>query len=171
MLKEVRGSYGVGLWKAIRLLWELVFSRTLFVVGNGRRVKFWKDGWCGDEPLCVSLPSLFALASSEEAWVADLWVHSSEGGGWNPSFSRPLNDWEIEIVECFLSRIQNKVVVEEREDEVFWAVTKNGSFSVKSLISILEEVRVSAFPTSIVWNAWVPPKVGFFAWEATWGKF
>ena len=62
-------------------------------------------------------------------------------------------------------------MVEEREDEVFWAVTKNGSFSVKSLISILEEVRVSAFPTSIVWNAWVPPKVGFFAWEATWGKF
>ena len=51
--KEVRGSYGVGLWKVIRLLWELVSSRTLFVVGNGRRVKFWKDRWCGDEPLCV----------------------------------------------------------------------------------------------------------------------
>ena len=170
MLKEVRGSYGVGLWKAIRLLWELVFSRTLFVVGNGRRVKFWKDGWCGDEPLCVSLPSLFALASSKEAWVADLWVHSSEGGGWNPSFSRPLNDWEIEIVECFLSRIQDKVVVEEREDEVFWAVTKNGSFSVKSLISILEEVRVSTFPTSIVWDAWVPPKVGFFCLGGNLGK-
>ncbi|KAL6349617.1 hypothetical protein AAG906_035778 [Vitis piasezkii] len=54
--KEVRGNYGVGLWKAIR-------------------------------------------------------------GGWNPSFSRLLNDWEIEMMECFLSRIQDKVVVEEREDE------------------------------------------------------
>ena len=29
MLKEVRGSYGVGLWKAIRLLWELVFQNSL----------------------------------------------------------------------------------------------------------------------------------------------
>ena len=27
--KEVRGSYGVGLWKAIRLLWELVFQNSL----------------------------------------------------------------------------------------------------------------------------------------------
>ena len=163
----MRGSYGVGLCKAIRLLWELVCSRNLFVVCNGRRVKFWKDRWCGAELLCLSFPSLFVLASSEEAWVADFWVHSSEGDGWDPSFSRPLNDLEIEMVECFLSRIQDKVVIEEREDEVFWAVTKSGSFSVKSLISILEEVRVSPFPTSIVWNDWVPPKVSFFAWEAT----
>ena len=72
VLKEVRGSYGVGLWKAIRLLWEIVSSRTLFVVGNGRRVKFWRDRWCGDEPLCLSFPSLFTLASSKEAWVANL---------------------------------------------------------------------------------------------------
>ena len=32
-----------------------------FVVGNGRRVKFWKDIWFGDEP-----------------WV-DLWDQTSEG--------------------------------------------------------------------------------------------
>ncbi|CBI24109.3 hypothetical protein VitviT2T_017099 [Vitis vinifera] len=114
--KEVRGSYGVGLWKAIRLLWELVSSRTLFVVGYGRRVKFWRDRWWGDEPLCMSFPSLFALASSKEAWVADLWVHSSKGGGWNPSFFRPLNDWDSRML---LVKDSRQVVVEEREDEVF----------------------------------------------------
>ena len=102
-----------------KALWELVSSITLFVMGNGRRVKFWRDRWYGDEPLYVSFPSLFTLTSSKKAWVVDLWVHSSEGGGWNPSFSRLLNDWEIETVECFLSRIQDNVVVEEREDEVF----------------------------------------------------
>ena len=48
--------------------------------------------------------------------------------------------------------------------------TKSGSFSVKSLYSILEGGRIEPFPTSVVWNAWVPPKVSFFAWEATWGK-
>ena len=106
----MRDSYGVGLWKAIRLLWELVSSITLFVVGNGRRVKFWRDRWCCDEPLCVSFPSLFTLVS----WVAE---HSFEWGGWNPNF---FGHWEIGTVECFLSRIQDKVVVEEREDEVFW---------------------------------------------------
>ena len=96
--KEVKGSYGVGLWKAVRNLWELVSCRISFTVGNGRRVKFWKDNWCGDEPFCVSFPSLFALANFEEAWVADLWMHSSEEGVWIPNLSRPLNDWEIETV-------------------------------------------------------------------------
>ncbi|RVX08852.1 CRM-domain containing factor CFM2, chloroplastic [Vitis vinifera] len=166
--KEVRGSYGVGLWKAIRLLWELVSFRTLFVVGNGRRVKFWRDRWCGDEPLCVSFPSLFAFARSKKAWVADLWVHSSIGGEWNPSFSRPLNDWEFETMECFLLGIQDKVVVDEREDDVFWVVRKSGSFSVKSFLSILEEVRVSPFPSSIVWNAWVLPKPFLFCSSISW---
>ena len=55
--------------------------------------------------LYVSFPSLFALASSKEAWVANLWVQSSEGGGWNPSFSRPFNDGEFGTVGCFLLRI------------------------------------------------------------------
>lgn len=32
------------------------------MVGNGQRVNFWKDGWCGDSPLCVSFPTLFAVA-------------------------------------------------------------------------------------------------------------
>ena len=67
--------------------------------------------------------------------MADLWVQSFEGGGWNPSFSRPFNDWEFGTVGWFLLRIQDRVVVEEREDEAFWASTESGSFSVKSLYS------------------------------------
>ncbi|RVW28979.1 LINE-1 reverse transcriptase-like [Vitis vinifera] len=63
--KEARGeTHGVGLWKTLRKEWEVVKSRLVFVVGNGKRIKFWKDIWCGDEPLCVSFPSLFALAVS-----------------------------------------------------------------------------------------------------------
>ena len=73
-------------------------------------------------------------------------------------------------MEFFLSGIQDKVVVEEREDEVFWEVTNSRSFSVKSLYSILKEVRVGPFPSSIVWNAWVAPKVSFFCLGDNMGK-
>ena len=44
-----------------------VVSRISFIVDNGRKVKFWRDKWCANEPLYVSFPSLFALASSKEA--------------------------------------------------------------------------------------------------------
>ena len=110
--KEVRGGYGVGLWKTIRKLWDVISSKLSFSVGNGKRIKFWKDKWCGDEPLNVSFPSLFALSNSKDDWVMELWQLSNEGGGWNPNFLRPLNDWEIVIVECFLARLQDKVVEE-----------------------------------------------------------
>nr|CAN69266.1 hypothetical protein VITISV_043642 [Vitis vinifera] len=95
--KEARGEgHGVGLWKTLRKEWEVVKSRLVFVVGNGKRIKFWKDIWCGDESLCVSFPSLFALAVSKDAWVKDVWRCNEGGGSWSPLFSRPFNDWELE---------------------------------------------------------------------------
>ena len=44
----------------------------MFSVGNGRRVRFWKDKWCGDEALCVSFSSLYGLAVSKVVWVAEV---------------------------------------------------------------------------------------------------
>ena len=48
--KEVRGGYGVGLWKTFRKEWIVVSSRLYLVVGNGQRVKFWKNRLCGMNP-------------------------------------------------------------------------------------------------------------------------
>ena len=102
--------------------------------------------------------------------MAELWQHSNEGGGCNPNFQRPLNDWKIIIVKRFLARLQDKLVGEGKEDKVCWVDMKSGTFSVKSLYASLETERVVQFPSSVVWNAWVPPKVCSFAWEATWGE-
>ena len=38
--KEVTGSFGVGLWKALRLLWELVSSNYLFQSGKWKEDQF-----------------------------------------------------------------------------------------------------------------------------------
>ena len=48
---------------------------------------------------------------------------------------------------------------------------KMGFFSVKSLYSALEPGNAVRFQRNIIWSPYVPPKVGFFAWEASWGKF
>ena len=118
----------------------------------------------------ISKCTLYYVFNSKDAWVAELWQHSNVGGGWNPNFPRPLNDWEIVIVERFLARLQDKAVEEGKEDKVCWVETKSETFSVKSLHASLKTGRVVQFPSSVVWNVWVPPKVSFFAWEATWGK-
>ena len=42
-LGEVREGYGVGMWKAIKNEWEGIRSRSRFLVGNGKMIKFWKN--------------------------------------------------------------------------------------------------------------------------------
>ena len=109
-----------------------------FVVGNGRRVKFWKDRWCTEEPLCEAFPSLFALFDSKETWVTNLGEHRGESGNWNFCFVRNLNDWELGAMECFLSLLQGHSVNKEQEDRVVWKGENKGAFSVKGLYSVLE---------------------------------
>ena len=59
--REVNGRNGVGLWKAITKKWLLLDGRLAYHVGNGQRVRFWKDKWYGDGPLCESFSSLFSI--------------------------------------------------------------------------------------------------------------
>ncbi|XP_034710620.1 uncharacterized protein LOC117933367 [Vitis riparia] len=79
--REVREGYGVGLWKEIRKEGVLMFKKVSFTVGDSRRVKFWKDIWCGNIPLCEAFPSLFGFAVSQDAWVADCWDSMGDAGG------------------------------------------------------------------------------------------
>ena len=144
-----------------------MYSNLAYRVGSGRRVRFWKDKWCGDEPLFKSFPSLFAISLAKDVWVSDVWNPDGVGDGWTPLFSRALNDWEIEMVEWFMLKIQAFRVQREDEDKVVWAASRSGVFSVKSLYSILEPGGSALFPYGSIWRANVSPTVVFFAWEAS----
>ena len=113
----MRGSFGIGLWKVIRRVWDVIGDNMVYFVGNGKRVRFWKDKWCGDDPLCISFPSLFVISLAKEAWVEDVWNHSG-GGVWAPRFSRRLNDWEVFDVKRFFLRLQERRVYSDVEDQV-----------------------------------------------------
>ena len=107
---------------------------------------------------------------SKNAWVPDVWNPVGNGDGWTLFFARAFNNWEIELVEYFLHRIQAFQVQREEEDRVFWTASKCGAFSVKSLYFMLELGGSSLFPCDSIWRVRVPPKVAFFSWEASWGK-
>ena len=102
--------------------------------------------------------------------MAEVWDPSVEGGNWSPRFSRAFNDWEVVLVEQLLMTIQGKRVTAELEEKVVWKKTKNGIFTIKSLYSAVEPGNTVRFPRNIIWCPYVPPKMGFFAWEASWGK-
>ena len=79
-------------------------------------------------PYVFFSPPSFALTSSKEEQVVDIWGSTIEGGGWNPMFSRPFNDWKVEEVVRFLLTIQGKRIATNVEDTVLWKETKDGIF-------------------------------------------
>ena len=87
-----------------------------------------------------------------------------------PSFSRPFNDWEVEEVERFLSSIQGKRLDADVEDRMLWKETKNEIFTIKSLYKSLVHSCAVSFLCNIIWSPYVPIKVSFFAWKASWEK-
>ena len=42
----MKDGYGVVVWKAFRNEREVIKNKPRFSIGNGRRVKFYKDLWC-----------------------------------------------------------------------------------------------------------------------------
>ena len=101
-------------------------------------MRFWKDEWCDYKPLCTTFHSLLAIVASKKASVQNVWNLSNDLSGL-------LNDWEVEIMERFLMRLQGRRVCGEEEDKVIWKRLKNGRFSIKVLYSALEPRSTTFF--------------------------
>ena len=115
----------MGLWKALWKWGHLINIKMSFVVGDEWRIKFWRDRWCGDTPLCVDFWSLFALVRAKDARVGDVWSMEQGRGSWNPTFIRLFNAWEMEEVESFLFRLRDKKVTEGLDDTIRWEGSRN----------------------------------------------
>ena len=150
--------------------WPQLIQNTSLSLGNGRRISFWKDVWCGEEALSLMFPNLFRFTAQKNARVADLWDWDSGDGGWNPIFLRPFNDWEMEKVDSLLQVLYRKQIRPLMEDKILFKGSRNDAFSVKSMYRVLDCSPQVAFPYRSIWNPVIPPRMSFFAWEASWGK-
>ncbi|RVW13852.1 hypothetical protein CK203_079439 [Vitis vinifera] len=170
VLKGGRDRYGVGVWKAIRNGWEDFRSHSRFLVGDGTRVKFWKDLWCENQSLEEAFPILFNLSVNKEGLVAEAWEEDGAGGSWGPRFNRHLNDWEVGEVENLLSKLHPLAIRRGVDDSLRWKANKNGTFSVKCFYSSLSMGINHPFPVSTIWKSWAPTRASFFGWEAAWNR-
>ncbi|RVW32150.1 hypothetical protein CK203_080551 [Vitis vinifera] len=57
------------------------------------------------QPKFLLIPSM-KLSMSKNAWVSEVWNLVGDGIGWTPLFARAFNDWEIDLVERLLQKIQ-----------------------------------------------------------------
>lgn len=87
-------------------------------MGDGKRITFWEDNWCGEGTSKEIFSNLYNLAKSKGSFIAEVWDSSTGEGAWNPSFGRNLNGWEIEEAQNFLNIINLRRVNQRDEDRL-----------------------------------------------------
>ena len=70
---EANWTFGVGVWKEILKEIDWCWENIMFTVGNGTKIRFGTDHWCGLATLSQSFPQLFALAVHRNATVEEVW--------------------------------------------------------------------------------------------------
>ena len=68
-----KASYGVGLWKDIRMEASLLLAHNVFAIGDDKMVLFWEACWCGLASLYSTFPSLYSMTPFKGGWVVDFW--------------------------------------------------------------------------------------------------
>jgi hypothetical protein len=79
---------------------------------------FWHD-WCGDLPLKLLFPELFTIACGKDTWVEENMQRQNGNILWNILFTRPVHDWEVEVVSRFFEMCSLKVRC-EGDDKICW---------------------------------------------------
>jgi len=115
------GSHGVGLWKYIKKGWSLFCRHTRFELGDGSKIKFWDDVWCGEMTLKEAFLALYGIARDKDVLVAAHLDSTSGSLQWDVSFIRASHDCEVEVLASFFTSLYTVRVRREGEDKLWWA--------------------------------------------------
>ncbi|KAL7240263.1 hypothetical protein ACSBR2_006012 [Camellia fascicularis] len=145
-----------------------------FILGNGKRIKFWTNGWLFNSPLSSLYPRLFSLATDKDYFVCQYLTHQNLGTQlqWSISYRRPLRAWEEDMHHDMLGRLQQ--VQRNRdpvEDKLIWTPLSSGAIiscdefiedscttedkNIRMKRQHLGRVIWEAFPLAILWTIWI----------------
>lgn len=112
-----------GVWKGIGKGWDPFVRQISFEIGNGSKVRFWKDKWCGEVELWRLFPDLFSVAAEQDVLVSEVLKVEHGNVVWSPNFRRNLQYWEMESCEPFFAMLYAQQVDCSREGSVRWSAS------------------------------------------------
>ena len=76
MTKKANRTFGVGVWKEIMKEKDWCWENMAFTMGNGTKIRFWNDLWCGCTVLSQRFPHLYGMAVHRNGTVEEMWDQS-----------------------------------------------------------------------------------------------
>ena len=110
----------------------------------------------------ITIDHYNSIAGTKGAMATNMWVDQGVLGTWDPKFLRPFNDWEMEAIQAFVDLTSNNSITPMVKDKMVWKGADSGCFKVKAYFRLLEGASPHSIPTKMLWNPYVPSKIGFF---------
>ncbi|WMV52983.1 hypothetical protein MTR67_046368, partial [Solanum verrucosum] len=160
--RMVTDTYGINLWRSIRNLWPKLRENSSIRTEDDRKVLFWEDKWLDQAPLRDTFNDIYTLNQQQRVTVAEVWSNQ----GWNLSFRRPFNDWEILRLVEFYSKLEQFKGTSTDQDRLEWKGHSQSSFSVKGAYKKFNpyDNQIEDWPWKLIWKVKIPYKVSCFTW-------
>ncbi|XP_058757653.1 uncharacterized protein LOC131630925 [Vicia villosa] len=144
-------------------------------IGKGFKTSFWSAHWNNACILKELFPILFSVSALQSAavaliggWQDDVWTWGDFGISCS-NRDRPKVAVELLLLQQILQSVSPKIY---NADHVLWRAEKNGSFLIKSCVSIVNGVHLFSGPMDrhdssykSIWKMIVPLKVKVFSWK------
>ncbi|XP_048502752.1 uncharacterized protein LOC125498565 [Beta vulgaris subsp. vulgaris] len=143
-------------WKSIWSSKALLKEGVVWRVGTGANIHIWEDPWVVDEEgrFITSTPTAGLSMVSDLVDVDRM-------------------DWKVEVVEAAFNERDTRCILAtplgngELKDELTWALTKDGVYSVKTAYMLGKGLNLDDFHNAWVdiWSLEASPKVRNFLWR------
>ncbi|XP_014623177.1 uncharacterized protein [Glycine max] len=170
-----RGSADISpWWKDLKSIFHQQHHSSLinnlrWKVGNGTKIKFWKDKWRGDDlTLKDKYPVLYQVSQQQDLTISLMGHHVDNRWDWEIQWRRNFFDHEIDMVAAFMDEIDGVQIHLSRLDHLTWRADPSGSYSTKSAYNLLMEDGSSDYEDNasrIMWNLKIPPRAAAFSWR------
>lgn len=145
------------MWADLLKVRDIYLQGRKFVVGNGKKILFWKDRWAHDQPFAELFPDLFKMAQKHNISLAEVKndpnsVHFSRWlvGIWK-------KQWDSIVYDISMTQLNNS------DDYVIWKFGTKGTFTVKSVYNALT-ANESGPSHRKIWKSKIPAKIQIFLW-------
>ena len=121
-------------------------------------MRFWQDGWYGDQPFHLAFLRLYGIVidreASMEASLTRLGV--GERRSWDVRFIREFNDWEMDVGLNFLRILGANIPSMDVGDRMRWKLKPNGDFDIQLYYNKLRDSPSVVFSWKGIWRVKVP---------------
>nr|GEV65681.1 putative RNA-directed DNA polymerase [Tanacetum cinerariifolium] len=129
--------------------------------GSGSQIRFWKDIWMGETPICYTYNRLYRLDINKDCLIKD----KIKNENWNWNWSRTnLGSRNLSYFCDTLNEIGD-VNIEVAEDTCYWSLGSNCIYTVKEAWKIIDLKTLPSLDLQSTWDKVLPRKVNIFLWR------